>query len=183
VLAYLAGWQPLKTRHGALSKLSASSKPTRQANTSTRWKPAARPWMASAGPPSRPSSISAGFTYGIDNGAGDVVANVASTPEANEPQPPPEVPSAVVAASPQLTQQERAKAEALVDRALQGDLKALKTFEAEVPNARTYLIEVFGNLARDTRRQNTKSCFSPEDAIRKRSRNTRTTRLSFKIGI
>jgi hypothetical protein len=89
----------------------------------------------------------------------------------------------VVAASPQLTQQERAKAEALADRALQGDLKALKTFEAEVPNARTYLIEVFGNLARDTRRQNTKSCFSPEDAIRKRSRNTWTTRLSFKIGI
>ena len=111
------------------------------------------------------------------------MANVASTSEANESQPPPEVPSAVVAASPQLTQQERAKAEALADRALQSDLKALKTFEAEVPNARTYLIEVFGNLARDTRRQNIKSCFSPEDAIRKRSRNTWTTRLSFKIGI
>jgi hypothetical protein len=165
------------------SKLSASIKPTRQANTSTRLKPTARPSMASAGPPSRPSSISAGCTNCIDNGAGDVVANVASTSEANESQPPPEVPSAVVAASPQLTQQERAKAEALADRALQGDLKALKTFEAEVPNARTYLIEVFGNLARDTRRQNTKSCFSPEDAIRKRSRNTWTTRLSFKIGI
>ena len=81
------------------------------------------------------------------------MANAASTPEANEAQPPPEVPSAVVAASPQLTQQEQAKAEALAYRALQGDLEALKTFEAEVPNARTYLIEVFGNLARDTRRQ------------------------------
>ena len=117
-----------------------------------------------------------GFTYGIDNGAGDVVANVASTPEANESQPPPEVPSAVVAASPQLTQQEQAKAEALAYRALQGDLEALKTFEAEVPNARTYLIEVFGNLARDTRRQIIESYLSPEDAVRKRSRNTWTAR-------
>ena len=126
------------------------------------------------------------------------MANVASTPEANESQPasraanvigspeaqsPIQPPNVVASASPKLTQEERAKAEALADRALQGDLEALKTFEAEVPNARTYLIEVFGNLARDTRRQNTKSCFSPEDAIRKRSRNTWTTRLSFKIGI
>ncbi len=132
--------------------------------------------MASGGPPSRPSSISAGFTNGTDNGAGDVVANAASTPEANEAQPPPEVPSAVVAASPQLTQQERAKAEALAYRALQGDLEALKTFEAEVPNARTYLIEVFGNLARDTRRQIIESYLSPEDAVRKQSRNTWTAR-------
>ncbi len=104
------------------------------------------------------------------------MANVASTPEANESQPPPEVPSAVVAASPQLTQQEQAKAEALAYRALQGDLEALKTFEAEVPNARTYLIEVFGNLARDTRRQIIESYLSPEDAVRKRSRNTWTAR-------
>ena len=138
-----------------------------------------------------------GFTYGIDNGAGDVVANVASTPEANESQPPPELPSAVVSAeaqspiqassavtsaSPQLTQQERAKAEALADRALQGDLEALKTFEAEVPNARTYLIEVFGNLARDTRRQIIESYLSPEDAVRKRGINLAADELRSTLG-
>ncbi len=153
-----------------------------------------------------------GFTYGIDNGAGDVVANVASTPEANEAQPPPVVPSAVVSAeaqspiqppkavrsteaqspiqapsavtsaSPQLTQQERAKAEALADRALQGDLEALKTFEAEVPNARTYLIEVFGNLARDTRRQIIESYLSPEDAVRKRGINLAADELRSTLG-
>ncbi len=153
-----------------------------------------------------------GFTYGIDNGAGDVVANVAPTPEANESQPasraanvigspeaqspiqppkavrsteaqsPIQAPSAVVSASPQLTQQERAKAEALADRALQGDLEALKTFEAEVPNARHYLIEVFGNLARDTRRQIIESYLSPEDAVRKRSINLAADELRSTLG-
>jgi len=168
-----------------------------------------------------------GFTYGIDNGAGDVVANVASPPEANESQPasvvpsavvsaeaqptsqpttagvsselqpasgapnvagsaeaqsPIQAPSAVVSASPQLTQQERAKAEALADRALQGDLEALKTFEAEVPNARHYLIEVFGNLARDTRRQIIESYLSPEDAVRKRGINLAADELRSTLG-
>jgi hypothetical protein len=44
----------------------------------------------------------------------------------------------------------------LADRALSGDLEALNTFEAEILQARHYLIEVFGNLARDTRRQDAK---------------------------
>ena len=125
------------------------------------------------------------------------MANAASTSEANEAQSPPVVPSAVVSAeaqsptqapsavlpaSPQLTQQERAKAEALADRALQGDLDALKTFEAEVPNARIYLIEVFGNLARDTRRQIIESYLSAKDAVRKRGINLAADELRSTLG-
>ena len=71
---------------------------------------------------------------------------------------------------------------ALADRALQGDLEALKTFEAEVPNARTYLIEVFGNLARDTRRQIIESYLSPEDAVRKRGINLAADELRSTLG-
>ncbi|MDB4698519.1 hypothetical protein OAF45_00060 [Candidatus Latescibacteria bacterium] len=88
----------------------------------------------------------------------------------------------LVSASPQLTQQERAKAEALADRALHLGLEALKTFEAEVPNARTYLIEVFGNLARDTRRQIIESYLSPEDAVRKRGINLAVDELRSTLG-
>ena len=77
---------------------------------------------------------------------------------------------------PLLTAEERAQAEALADRALNGDLEALNTFEAEIPQARHYLIEVFGNLARDTRRQIIESYLSPEDAVRKRGINPRRRR-------
>jgi hypothetical protein len=76
-----------------------------------------------------------------------------------------------------LTTEQRARAEALADQALAGDLDALKTFEAEVPHARQYLIEVFGNLARDTRRQIIESYFSPEDAVRKRGINLAADQL------
>ena len=76
-----------------------------------------------------------------------------------------------------LTDEKRAQAEALADRALNGDLEALKTFEAEVPQARQYLIEVFGNLARDTRHQIIESYFSPEDAVRKRGINLAADQL------
>ena len=76
-----------------------------------------------------------------------------------------------------LTSQQRAQAEALADRALNGDLEALKTFEAKVPQARQYLIEVFGNLARDTRHQIIESYFSSEDAVRKRGINLAADQL------
>ena len=76
-----------------------------------------------------------------------------------------------------LTGQQRAQAEALADRALNGDLEALKTFEAKVPQARQYLIEVFGNLARDTRHQIIESYFSSEDAVRKRGINLAADQL------
>ena len=76
-----------------------------------------------------------------------------------------------------LTTEQRARAEALADQALAGDLDALKTFEAEVPHARQYLIEVFGDLARDTRRQIIESYFSPEDAVRKRGINLASDQL------
>ena len=76
-----------------------------------------------------------------------------------------------------LTGQQQAQAEALADRALNGDLEALKTFEAKVPQARQYLIEVFGNLARDTRHQIIESYFSSEDAVRKRGINLAADQL------
>ena len=76
-----------------------------------------------------------------------------------------------------LTTEQRARAEALADQALAGDLDALKTFEAEVPHARQYLIEVFGNLARDTRHQIIESYFSSEDPVRKRGINLAADQL------
>ena len=76
-----------------------------------------------------------------------------------------------------LTTEQRARAEALADQTLAGDLDALKTFEAEVPHARQYLIEVFGNLSRDTRRQIIESYFSSEDAVRKRGINLTADKL------
>ena len=79
--------------------------------------------------------------------------------------------------SPPLSAEDRAQAEALADQALAGDLDALKTFEAEVPHARQYLIEVFGNLARDTRRQIIESYFSPGDVVHKRGVNLATDQL------
>ena len=81
-----------------------------------------------------------------------------------------------------LTGQQRAQAEVLADRALNGDLEALKTFEAEIPQARHYLIEVFGNLARDTRRQIIESYLSPEDAVRKRGINLAADELRSTLG-
>ena len=86
------------------------------------------------------------------------------------------------ATPPLLTAEERAQAEALADRALSGDLEALKTFEAEIPQARHYLIEVFGNLARDTRRQIIESYLSPEDAVRKRGINLAADELRSTLG-
>ena len=83
---------------------------------------------------------------------------------------------------PLLTAEERAQAEALADRALSGDLEALKTFEAEIPQARHYLIEVFGNLARDTRCQIIESYLSPEDAVRKRGINLAADELRSTLG-
>ena len=83
---------------------------------------------------------------------------------------------------PRLTAEERAQAEALADRALNGDLEALNTFEAEIPQARHYLIEVFGNLARDTRRQIIESYLSPEDAVRKRGINLAADELRSTLG-
>ena len=76
-----------------------------------------------------------------------------------------------------LTTEQRAQAEALADQALAGDLDALKTFEAEVPHARQYLSEVFGNLARDTRHQIIESYFSSEDTVRKRGINLASDQL------
>ncbi len=76
-----------------------------------------------------------------------------------------------------LTDEERTQAETLADRALNGDLEALKTFEAKVPQARQYLIAVFGNLARDTRHQIIESYFSSEDAVRKRGINLAADQL------
>lgn len=80
------------------------------------------------------------------------------------------------------SQDSRAQAEVLADRALNGDLEALKTFEAEIRQARHYLIEVFGNLARDTRRQIIESYLSPEDAVRKRGINLAADELRSTLG-
>ena len=145
---------------------------------------------AEAQPTSQPTT--AGVSSELQPASG--APNVVGSPEAQSPIQPPNAvvsaeaqtpiqpPNVVVSASPQLTQQERAKAEALADRALQGDLEALKTFEAEVPNARHYLIEVFGNLARDTRRQIIESYLSPEDAVRKRGINLAADELRATLG-
>ena len=70
----------------------------------------------------------------------------------------------------------------MADRALSGDLEVLNTFEAEIPQARHYLVEVFGNLARDTRRQIIESYLSPEDAVRKRGINLAADELRSTLG-